>query len=225
VYGEDLKFNPQLANTIALATKASVPKALIENAIARGQGRSTTGAQLESLTFEIIVAPNIAIIAEAETDSKIRTLAEMRATIKKAGGLSSASAFYFTKRGRAIFKSKEGEPTLSEIIEEAIEHDGAEDVEELPEGGFMVWTQPPSLMAITEAFSTKFNLEIAESDIIWAPNEDTVVGLDAPETAETIGNLLSAVKDYPEVKAIYSNLRQGNIADEEWDKVARSLDM
>jgi transcriptional/translational regulatory protein YebC/TACO1 len=177
------------------------------------------------LTFEIIVAPNIAIIAEAETDSKIRTLAEMRTTIKKAGGLSSASAFYFTKRGRAIFKSKEGGPTLSEMIEEAIEHDGSEDVEELPEGRFVVWTQPPSLMAITEAFSSKFNLEITESDIIWAPNEDTLVDLDAPETAENIGNLLSAVKDYPEVKAIYSNLRQGNIADEEWDKVARSLDM
>lgn len=199
---------------------------MIESSIARGQGRSATGAALEPLLVEIILPPDVAIVVEAETDSKRRTLEYLRIVVKDAGGLNSASNFYFAKRGRAVFKAKEGGPTLSELMEEAIEHEGLEDVEELPDqGGFLVWTEIPMLTTITEAFAKKFDLEILESDLVWDPNEDTMTAIDSSETAEKLEKILSGMKEYPEVKGIYANVRQGSISDDEWDKIDKHLDL
>ncbi|KAF4452275.1 hypothetical protein F53441_4870 [Fusarium austroafricanum] len=225
MYGDDLKFNPQLATAIAAATKASIPKNLIEGAIARGQGRSATGAQLESMSLEVLMPPDIAMVIDAETDNKTRTLHDLRHVVKKAGGIVGSTTFYFTRRGRAVFKAKEGGPSLSDVLDEAIEHEGLEDVEELPDGDFLAWTQPNTLTVITEALSKKFELEILESDIVWAPNEDTKVNIDTPEQADCLDLLFNGLKEYSEVKAIYANLRQGAVGDEAWDKVDRNLDV
>ncbi|KAI5465836.1 transcriptional regulator-domain-containing protein [Mariannaea sp. PMI_226] len=225
MYGDNVNFNPQLAAAISAATKASIPKNLIEAAVARGQGRSTTGAQLESMSLEVLMPPDIAVIIDAETDNKTRTLHDLRLVVKKAGGVVGSTSFYFTKRGRAVFKAKEGGPTLSDILDEAIEHEGMEDVEELPDGNFLAWTQPNTVMAITEALSKKFDLEVLDSEIVWAPNEDTKVKIDSSSLADTLDGLFSGLKEYPETKAIYANVRKGDIGEEEWDKVERNLDV
>ncbi|KAL6403720.1 UPF0082 protein C8D2.12c [Ilyonectria robusta] len=177
------------------------------------------------MSLEVLMPPDIALIVDAETDNKTRTLHDLRLVVKKAGGVVGSTAFYFTRRGRAVFKAKEGGPTLSEILDEAIEHDGMEDVEELPDGNFLAWTQPNTVMAITEALSQKFELEVLDSEIVWAPNEDTKVNIDSPPMAETLDGLFSGLKEYPEVKAIYANVRRGSVEEEEWDKVERNLDV
>ncbi|GJN68752.1 hypothetical protein VFPFJ_05427 [Purpureocillium lilacinum] len=225
MYGEDLKFNSQLANAVAAATKASVPKSLVEAAIARGQGRSATGAQLEPMTFEVLMPPNIALIADIETDNKTRTLHDLKYVVKKAGGVVGATAFYFSKRGRAVFKPKADGPTLSDVLDEFIEYEGAEDVEELPDGGFLAWTQPASVAAITDALSRKFGLEVLESDIMWVANEDTTVAVDSHSSAESLDALFSGLREYPEVKAVFANVRQGSISDDEWDRIERHIDV
>ncbi|UNI14425.1 hypothetical protein JDV02_001055 [Purpureocillium takamizusanense] len=229
VYGEDLKFNSQLANAVAAASKASVPKSLVEAAIARGQGRSATGAQLEPMTLEVLMPPNIALIADIETDNKTRTLHDLKYVVKKAGGVVGGTAFYFSRRGRAVFKPKAGGggggPTLSDVLDHFVEHEGAEDVEELPDGGFLAWTQPASVAAITDAVSSKFGLEVLESDIIWAANEDTTVAVDSHRSAESLDALFAAMREFPEVKAVFANIRQGTISDEEWDRIERHIDV
>ncbi|TFB05506.1 putative transcriptional regulatory protein [Trichoderma ghanense] len=225
MYGEDIRFNPQLANAVAAATKASVPKALIEGAIARGQGRSTTGAQLEPMTLEILMPPNIALVADIETDNKTRSLHDLKFVVKKAGGLVGSTAFYFSRRGRAVFKPRDDGPSLSDVLEEAIEHEGTEDVEEHPDGGYVVWTEPSKLMAITEAISKHFELEVVESEILWAANEDTKADVDSPELVESLNALLSGLREHTEVRALFANIRQGAITDEEWDKLERHIDI
>lgn len=204
---------------------ASVPKALVEAAIARGQGRSTTGAQLDSMTMEILMPPNIALIADIETDNKTRTLHDVKYSVKKAGGVVGSTAFYFSRRGRAVFKDMEGGPTLSDVLDEAIEHEGAEDVEEHSEGGFVVWTEPTALAAITDAVAKKFELELLESDIVWAPKKDTMVEVDSESSASELGTLLAAIKECPDVKAIYVNTSQGSVGDDAWDQVERHIDL
>ncbi|KAK9436237.1 DUF28 domain protein [Metarhizium brunneum] len=225
MYGEDVKFNPQLANAIAAATKGNVPKALVEAAIARGQGRSAAGAQLESMTLEVLMPPNIALIADIETDNKTRTLQDLKFVVKKAGGVTGSTSFYFSRRGRIIFRNKEGGPTLSDLLEEAIEHDGADDVEELPDGDLLVLTEPAQLMAITEALSKRFGLEVVESDIIWAANEDTKTAIDTEQSVESLDALFTGLREYPEVKAIFANINQGSITEEEWERVERHIDV
>ncbi|TWU76790.1 hypothetical protein ED733_005337 [Metarhizium rileyi] len=225
MHGENVKFNPQLAHAIAAATKASVPKALVEAAVARGQGRSATGAQLEAMTFEVLMPPNIALIADIETDNKNRTLHDLKYVVKKAGGVTGSTSFYFSRRGRITLKNKQGGPTLSDLLEEAIEHEGADDIEELPDGNFLAWTQPAQLMAITEALSSKFELEVIESDIIWAANEDTKATIDSKQSVESLDALFTGLREYPEVKAIFANISQGSTSEEEWEKIERHIDV
>lgn len=177
------------------------------------------------MTFEVLMPPNIALIADIETDNKTRTLHDLKFVVKKAGGVVGSTSFYFSRRGRVIFKSKQDGPTLSEVLEEAIEHDGAEDVEELPDGGFLAWTQPAQLMAITEALSKRLELQVAESDIIWAPNEDTKVSLDSAQSVGSLDALFSGLKEYPEVKALFANIQQGSIPADAWEKVERHIDV
>lgn len=178
------------------------------------------------ITFEAIIPPNLAIIAEAETDNKTRTMSDLKVVLKRSGGVASSSAFYFARRGRAIFKSKDGTPpSLSDILEEAIEHHGIEDVEELPNGTFLAWIEPTQLAAVTRSFAEKFNFEVLDSDIIQAPNTDTIVPIDSPESAETLSGLLAGFKEYPEVKAIYANIRQGSLSNEKWEEIEKHLDV
>ncbi|KAH0601122.1 hypothetical protein MHUMG1_02125 [Metarhizium humberi] len=210
---------------IAMYSRTSVPKALVEAAIARGQGRSAAGAQLESMTLEVLMPPNIALIADIETDNKTRTLQDLKFVVKKAGGVTGSTSFYFSRRGRIIFRNKEGGPTLSDLLEEAIEHDGADDIEELPDGDLLVLTEPAQLMAITEALSKRFGLEVVESDIIWAANEDTKTAIDTEQSVESLDALFTGLREYPEVKAIFANINQGSITEEEWERVERHIDV
>lgn len=205
---------------------ANVPKHVIENAIAKGQGRSASGAALEQATLEVLLPPSIALMVDIETDNKNRTLNELKyGIIKKMGALVGSTAFYFTRRGRAIFRPKEGGPTLSDMLEEAIEIEGVEDVEELPDGSFLVWAEPPMLMACTEAFSAKFELEVVDCDLVWAPNEDTKVDVDASESVEQLDTLLSGITEFSEVKAISANIRQGTITNDEWERLEKNIDV
>jgi transcriptional/translational regulatory protein YebC/TACO1 len=244
VYGDDLKSNPQLVSAIAAASKgthaiqhvqwseytdvftiASIPKNLVEAAIARGQGRSTSGAQLVPLSFEFILPPNIVLMIEAESDNKNRAMQDIKGIVKGHGGTVGSAAFCFIKRGRAVFRPKEGGPDLSQILDEMLELEGVEDFEELPEGNVLVWTEPTQVSAVTTALSQKFNLEVLESTLVWSPNEDTVVELDSGEYAEQLASLLVSLREYTDIKAISANVRGGNIDEATWARIEDNLDM
>ncbi|PHH72522.1 hypothetical protein CDD82_5932 [Ophiocordyceps australis] len=214
-----------LAQVVAAATKASVPKSVIEAAIARGQGRSATGAKLEHMSIEVFMPPNIALMIDVETDSKTRTMADLRVAIKKGGGRVGSTAFYFSRRGRAVLVAKDGGPTLSDMLEESIELQGVDDVLELPDGSFLAWTEPSSLIAVTDVLSKRFELQVLESDIVWAPNTETQLAIDSHETVQALDTLCSRVRQVSEVKAIFANVQQGKIADEEWAKIDRHMDL
>lgn len=199
-----------------------MPKALIENAVARGQGRSVAGTTLEPFILEVLMPPNIALIVDTETDNRIRTMHDLKRMVKDYEGVTGTTSFLFTKRGRTIFKAKELAPDLGDVLEEFIEHQGAEDIEELPEGGFLAWTEPAALNAVTKALTGKFDLEILDSDIIWAANEDTKV--DINEKREGLSALVALLAEYPDVKAIYANVRQGEVADNDWQEIEKYID-
>ena len=65
-YGADPNSNTRLAALVANAKKAGFPKASIDAAIARGQGRSTSGAALENVTIEAMLPNAIAAVIECQ---------------------------------------------------------------------------------------------------------------------------------------------------------------
>jgi transcriptional/translational regulatory protein YebC/TACO1 len=177
------------------------------------------------MTLEFLVPPDIALMVDVETDNKTRTLHDIRESAKKSGAVLGSVAFYFAKRGKAVFKQKDGGPSLTELLDEAIEHEGVLDVEELPDGDFLTWTEPTHLTAVTKALADKFALEVLESDLIYAANEDNLVNIDSSQAVEELESLVSGISEFSEVKAIYANIRQGSIDDEQWERIERNIDV
>ncbi|PBP22812.1 hypothetical protein BUE80_DR006347 [Diplocarpon rosae] len=224
LYGGDPNMNPRLAAILVNAKKAGFPKASIESAIARGQGKSSTGAALESFTLEVIVPPTVAMIIETETDNKARTMMDLRHLVKVHGGTVTPTTYLFQKKGRVEFEAEEGKG-VDEVLDDAIEA-GAEDVEADDDGNIVVWTEPNKTTATAEALQKCHGLKVTSSDIIWDPNEDTKAPLDAqqPDTIKSLVAFLDALQNESNVQGVYANCAQGNLTDEEWEEVSGKLD-
>ena len=195
----------------------------MEAAIARGQGKSATGATLENVTLEVIMPPTVALIIETETDNRARTLMDLRHLVKSYGGSVTPTSYLFQKRGRVAFEQDERKLGVDEVLDEAIEA-GAEDVETNEDGSIVLWTEPNMTKSAAEAMQRRFGLKVGTSDIIWDANADTKVSLESEDALQPLLEFLDAVQDNPSVQCVYANIVQGNIADEAWVQLAGRLD-
>ncbi|CBX97020.1 similar to DUF28 domain-containing protein [Plenodomus lingam JN3] len=215
--GPNPDMNPRLALAITLAKKAAVPKASIEAAIARGQGLSSTGAALESLVVEAVLPASVATIIECQTDNKLRALADLRLVVKDAKGTMSTVGYLFEKKGRIILGRKDG-MGVDEVLEPALDA-GVQDVEDDEQGRVVLYTEPAQTKIIAEKLSKELDMEIEESEIIYAPNEDTKVPLDDEGSAKEIASFLDGLQEVQGVQGVYMNWTKGNISDDLWEEL------
>ncbi|KAL7626025.1 hypothetical protein AAE478_002794 [Parahypoxylon ruwenzoriense] len=241
LYGPDPNLNSQLASMIAAAKKAKslqdpersartvltritvtagMPKANIDVAIARGQGKSASGAGLESITLEVMMPPSVALVIDVETESKQRALQDLRKIFKKHNSTLTSTAFLFTRLGRTLLRGKGGD--FDEVLMQALEA-GAEDVEQDENGDIVLWTQPNMTHQAAQNLSKVLPTEILSSEIIWSPATDTIK-LDNAEEATAMGNFLVALRDYADVSSIYANAERGAVSEEVWSVVEENLD-
>ncbi|KAK1751597.1 transcriptional regulator TACO1-like protein [Echria macrotheca] len=223
LYGPDPSQNPQLATAIATARKAGMPKDRIEKAIARGQGKSSEGVVLESMTFEAMRPPAIAIIVDVETDSKLRVLQDLKQILKLGKATQSASKFFFTRAGRVVFEKSDQDVDVDTVMDDAIEA-GAEDLETDEDGNIVIWTSPTNTTQMCHAVGNKFGLKVLSSGIVWSSNKDTEVQLDPEPWLPELVDMLAALRDYPDVQAVYANLSKGTVPDEIWARIDENLD-
>jgi transcriptional/translational regulatory protein YebC/TACO1 len=187
---------------MANAKKAALSKASMESAIARGQGRSISGAQLESLTIEAMLPFSVAAVIECQTDHKLRTLQEIRAMITRRGGTIASTSFLFERKGKVVFGKKEG-ISLDGVLDQAIEA-GATDVDMDDSGRLVVETEPSQLSAVTRHLSDSSGLKVESSDIIHDPKEDTMVSL-GEENMTVLEDLVALIEEEPTVQDVYIN--------------------
>ncbi|KAI1281252.1 duf28 domain-containing protein [Xylaria sp. FL0933] len=232
MYGPDPNLNSQLASVISIAKKAGMPKSSIDVAIARGQGKSETGAGLETATLEVMMAPSIAMVIDIESDNKQRSLKELRSIVKKHGGTATPTAFLFARQGRTVLSHNNSDPDDAKRAEETVDFDdammqaleaGAEDVEKDEEGNIVLWTQPNMTHQVAQDMAKALGLNILSSDIIWSCTSDKVK-VDDAEAAETLAKLLAVIQEYPDVQAVYINAERGDVSEEAWDAVEEALD-
>ena len=222
LHGPDPALNSRLAEIIALAKKESIPRDKIEAAIARGQGKSASGASLESVVVEAVLPGNVAAIIECETDNRLRTLTAVRLAVKDAEGREGPSSYLFSKRGRVILDVKEGVGE-EEVLEAALEA-GATDVEE-NEDGIVVYTEPSDTKSVGQAISAALSVNIKTIDILWSANEDTMVSVSSAEAATVLQAFLDDIEGKESsVQAISMNIRPGEtLAPETWKELAGRL--
>ncbi|EME47538.1 hypothetical protein DOTSEDRAFT_117673, partial [Dothistroma septosporum NZE10] len=222
LFGGDPNMNPRLADLVTKAKKEGFAKASIEAAIARGQGRSVSGASLENITVEGILPNNVAIIVECETDSKLRTLAEVKLAIKEAGGSATPTGYLFAKKGRIVFEAKD-DIGMDEMLEPALDA-GAQDVTKDGDGRVVVWTEPADTKAVGEAISKDLNVQIATSNIVWDPNEDTKVVVPGEEIAGELSHFIDQLQEKEtSVQSVAMNISQGSLEADAWNDLRSRL--
>ncbi|KAL1960033.1 hypothetical protein VTO42DRAFT_205 [Malbranchea cinnamomea] len=202
-YGPDPKDNPRLALAIANAKRCGMPKSTIENAIARGQGLSTSGAPLESLTIEAMLPGSVAIVVECLTDQKGRALQEIRHIIKDHGGTTTPTSFLFEKKGKIVFEKKPG-LSVDDYLERAIDA-GATDLDADSDGRLIVFTEHTDTKKVADVLSASTGLKVESADIIWDPNKDTVVTIESEEVLKEVEEALESIREDPSVQEIYTN--------------------
>ncbi|KAK5703224.1 hypothetical protein LTR97_004173 [Elasticomyces elasticus] len=222
LFGPDPSLNTRLADLVTKAKREGFAKTSIESAIARGQGRSTSGATLESLTVEAILPGNVATIIECETDNKLRTLSDVRLIVKEAGGTVTPSAYLFEKKGRIIFEPREG-VGLEEALESALDV-GATDVEEGEDGRVVVSTAPGDTKSVGDALAKALKLQISTSEIMWEPNTDTTIAVQDEKTAEELSSFVDELQEREaSLQAVAMNVAQGQLDDEPWKELQSRL--
>ncbi|KAH8726033.1 transcriptional regulator-domain-containing protein [Phaeosphaeriaceae sp. PMI808] len=220
--GPNPDMNPRLAMALVTAKKNAVPKASIEAAIARGQGLSTTGAALESIVLEAILPPSIATIIECQTDNKLGALAAMRLLVKECGGTVSTVGFMFERKGRIILQKKDG-MGVDEVLEPALDA-GVLDVIEDEQGRVVIYTEPAQTKITAETLAKQLDMEIEESEIMYDPNEDTMVVLDDADAAARLNTFLDELQGFSGIQGVYLNWTKGeNVPDELWEELCSKV--
>jgi transcriptional/translational regulatory protein YebC/TACO1 len=224
LHGPDPAFNSALVAAIVAAKKGGMPKASIEAAIARGQGRAQTGEALSPALFEVMFGGSVAIVINIESDNTTRSLKDLRAiTAKQPSSSVAPTTFMFARRGRTVLKPGAGKLDFDDVLMQAIEV-GAEDVEkEDGDEHIVVWTQPANTHQAAQRLSNELKAEIVEMDIIYTPKSDKVT-LEHHTAAKELGEFLTAVREYDDVTGIYANIEQGNLPDEIWALIEDNLD-
>ncbi len=211
--GPDPDTNLTLRYAIDEAKYANMPKDTIQRAVAKGAGAGQ-GENYEAAMYEGYGPGGTALIVEALTDNKTRTVADVRNIFNKRGGKlgqSGSVAFMFEACGQILIE--ETKATEDQLMEVALES-GADDVQAPEDSGFWtVLTDIPAFLVVKDALEAA-GIEIESAEITRLPQN--TVELDR-ESARKMLNLIDALEDSEDVQKVYSN---AEISDE----VLASLD-
>ncbi len=197
--GGDPADNPRLRTAVDKALAGNVPKDTIERAVARGAGGGE-GANLEELVYGGYAPGGVAVLVEAMTDNRNRTVAEVRHAFGKHGGNLGADgsvAYLFDKRGVIAFAPGADE---ADVLDAALEA-GAEDLETDDDGAIAVFTAWEDLGGVADALQAA-SLEPDHAEVTMVPSSTCA----CDETqAETVLRLIDALEDLDDVQSVHTN--------------------
>ncbi|MBI5400181.1 YebC/PmpR family DNA-binding transcriptional regulator [Candidatus Saganbacteria bacterium] len=196
--GPDPNSNPRLRLAIDKAKDANMPNDNYERAIIKASGGGD-GAALEEVAYEGYGPAGVAIMVEAITDNKQRTVSEVRNVFSKNGGNLGAAgcvSYIFTRKGRLNFDKKTNEESLTMAAIDA----GAEDIK-AEDGSIEVETTPENFEKVKTELK-KQGFTPATSELALVPSTlVTVTGEDARKAIK----LVEALEDNDDVQNVYAN--------------------
>jgi len=197
--GGDPDSNPRLRTVIADAKAVNMPADNIKKAIQRGTGE-LPGVSYEEVTYEGYGPGGAAVIIEALTDNKNRTVGELRHMLEKHGGnLAAAGAvsWMFSKKGYIVVeKSKADEEKLMAAVLEA----GADDLQD-DDDNWEVLSAPEAFTAVRDAVK-QLGIEPASAEVSMIPQNH--VKLEG-KVAQQMLRLMEALDDHDDVQHVWSN--------------------
>jgi YebC/PmpR family DNA-binding regulatory protein len=198
--GSDPDANPRLRLAIQNGKAANMPMQNVERAIKKGTGE-LEGQTYEEITYEGYGPGGAAVIIDAITDNRNRTVSEIRFMFSKLGGnLAESNAVAFMFDRKAVVELEPGDKSEDDIMEAALEA-GAEDVVQEDDGTFTVTGEPVSLNDISDALEALgVNVTSAESTLVPQNYMDV-----EEKHAATLIKMMEQLDDHDDVQKVYSN--------------------
>lgn len=209
--GPDPDMNPRLRLAISAARSANMPNDRIKRAIESALPGSGDDTVYEEIRYEGYAPGGIAVIVEALTDNRNRTVAEIRMLFSKAGGAlgeTNTVAFMFDRVGEVVLPKSVGD--FDGVFETALEA-GAENIEEDDEF-YEVHCKIEDFSTVLTELEAKYKT-IERSGLIWRPQTMTEVDGD---TAEKIMRLIDALEESDDVQNVFTNM---DMSDETAEKL------
>lgn len=194
----DPESNFKLRLAIEKARSANMPKENIQRAIDKALGHSG-GAVLEEVLYEGFAPGGVAVLVEAVTDNKQRTVAAVKNIFSTHGGSlgSSGSVAYLFQKVGAIHVTKD--KTYDELLELVLET-GGEDIED-QDDLYTIFTKPSDLHKVKSFLEGK--VKIVDSELTFKPL--SLVKVNDSSFSGRIISLLTALDELPDVQKVHAN--------------------
>jgi YebC/PmpR family DNA-binding regulatory protein len=197
--GPNPEANFRLRLAVQKARDNNMPLDNIERAIKRGSGHAE-GVVLAEMVLEGYGPSGVAILVQALSDNRNRTLQEVRNIFDRHGGNlgeSGCVAWLFDSRG--VITVDTDDKDAEELALEAIDS-GAEDVK-IENKYLEVYTKPTELEQVREALEQK-KIAIASAELSMVPKN--TIDLEEKAALTTL-KLLDKLEELDEVQNVSSN--------------------
>lgn len=199
--GPDPAMNFRLRLAIEKAKAASLPKDNIDRAVAKGAG--TGGQQIEEVTYEGFGPGSVALVIQAMTDNRNRTVSEIRNIVTKLGGTlgnENSVAWQFTSKGVIRIPAEELANKNKDDLTLACIDAGADDAQDDPEG-LTILCAPNNLQKLQDYVQAQ-GLKAVSADIELIPN--TPITLSATDDAK-LQRVVEALEEHDDVSAVWTS--------------------
>ena len=197
--GGDPDANARLRKAILDAKAGNMPNDTIDRAVRRGTG-AEEGVTYDEITYEGYGPGGVAMLIEAMTDNRNRTVAEIRHIFSKNGGNlgeSGSVGWLFEKKGYIVVeKTAKPEEELFDIAIEA----GADDVRD-DEDNVEIITSPENFESVQEAIKSA-GIEPQVAEVSMVPQN--YIKLEG-SSAQQMLRLMEAMEDHDDVQKVHAN--------------------
>jgi YebC/PmpR family DNA-binding regulatory protein len=198
--GKDPETNYALRTAIDKARVLNMPKDNIERAIKKGAGE-VGGAQLEEFLIEAYGPSGIALIISVITDSRNRTLAEVRHILAQhQGKFADGGGVQWLFERTAALTFAFSEETSRDDFELAVIDAGAQ--ETVWEGNILYAYCAPEIVDTLRTVLVRRNVVAQEMEYIFKAKTDISIETSAQLS---IQKLLEELDNHDDVQAVYTN--------------------
>lgn len=201
--GASPESNARLRSAMERARAEGLPKENMERALERASGKGESNELFEFL-YEAAGTAGVAILIEGITDSKNRTLAEIKHLLSERGARLAEQGsllWNFEKIGTLVCRAPETPGKTKEEVEITIIESGASDFQ-TDDGVYVVQTPYAEREQVRAALEDT-GIVILESGHDYKPK--TTVTLEAQARA-ALDPLLDALAEHNDVQEVYTNL-------------------
>ncbi len=199
----DIESNPKLRMAVDKAKEIGMPKENIEKAIKRGSGETKEGEKLEEIMCEAYAPGGSALLIQAITNNKNRTIAEIKHILQKnqAKMADTGSVLWsFKEMGKIILPKKFWN---DEISLAAIEK-GAEEIKE-EDNQVIVYTAFQNFSQMKNFLSEHIDDEFLKTEIDFISQQP--INIADPEIKNKLEQLFNELDEHNDVEEIYSNVQ------------------